>query len=380
MLRTNHKGGLWLTSAAFLLVVGFLYLPVLLVWRANIPESTDGLCLVDSSFISLLGEVGKASRLQEFSNSGPLKAGIVESETLLDDGVLQYTRTQGGATPNLLWLAMAYDNSSWGPNKDLKPRTLEDFLQIVLSQYDMEATSLGLLTSSPDEYAIYKSTLQRYDFPRVTVFMHQGFHDGPTIDRNHRHDANVQTIRRAEMSKLRNYLMLRTLQQERHILWLDADVNRLDDGIVRRMVSHAHEREDVGILTARCSMGGMENYDLNAWRGTRQGPRGWDLSEEEISRGEMELQGQHHVSELIRNTTNNDLVSLDTVGATILYIRASLVWRGLSFPHQYVIGTRWGKDGWDGIESEGLCYRARGLRGGKCMVLGGGWHVEHTIG
>ena len=82
--------------------------------------------------------------------------------------------------------------------------------------------------------------------------------------------------------------------------------------------------------------------------------------------------------ELRISVTDDDLIDLDTVGATILYLRASLIWRGLNFPHQFVVGTRWRKDGWDGIESEGLCYRARGLSGGKCAVLGGDWHVQHT--
>jgi len=87
---------------------------------------------------------------------------------------------------------------------------------------------------------------------------------------------------------------------------------------------------------------------------------------------------QRHVVELMNGTFNDDSIELNAVGATILYMRPSLVWRGLSFPRQYTVGTSWGEDDVDGLESEGLCYRARGLQGGGCAVMGGSWKVKHT--
>ncbi|ETN39754.1 uncharacterized protein HMPREF1541_05980 [Cyphellophora europaea CBS 101466] len=329
--------------------------------------------------------VGPGSDLASRDNNVPVSVHnahgtVYESETTDDFGVIKYTHTRLAASSDLLWLTITYDNTSWGhnPEPDNSIRCVHDLLNIISAQHDVEKTSLGLLTSSMDEYHQYKEAVTEYAFARVTIFMHTGFNDGPTVAREHRHDGDVQTLRRAEISKLRNYLMLQTLREEAHIVWLDADVFRLDDGIVDRILRHVRARDDIGIITARCSLGGMYNYDLNAWRGTREGPRGWDLDQKEIDAGEMDLQGQYHVDKLIKDTSDDDLLALDTVGATLLYLRASLIWRGLNFPHQYVVGTRWMKDGWDGIESEGLCYRARGLKGGKCMVLGGRWHVEHT--
>lgn len=290
----------------------------------------------------------------------------------------RYTRRRLNATSDLLWLSLTHDKESWGRNRLRLTRTIDDFLKIVPAQHDVETVTLGLLTSSMDEYHKYKSATLKLPFAKVEIFFHPGFHDGPTVDRSHRHDDEVQAVRRAEIALLRNYLMLKTLGEEAHILWVDADIFHLDDGITKRMLQHIHDREEVGIITARCSRDGAEDYDRNAWRGTRKGPRGWDLDQKEINNGELKTQGQYHVDKLIVGTTDDDLVDLDTVGATILFLRASLVWRGLSFPHQFVIGTRWRKDGWDGIESEGLCYRARGLSGGKCAVLGGDWHIKHT--
>ena len=303
---------------------------------------------------------------------------MIEEETRDDLNVTRYIRRRKNAASDLLWLSLTYDEDSWGRNRLRWTRTIDDFLKMIPSQHNVETISLGLLTSSIDEYRKYISATSQYPFAKVEIFFHPGYHQGQRVDRDHRHDDEVQTVRRAEIATLRNYLMLKTLREEAHILWVDADIFYFDNGIVERILQHIQDQEEVGIITARCSRDGAEDYDRNAWRGTRKGPRGWDLDQKEINQGELKSQGQFHVDKLIVGTTDDDLIDLDTVGATILYLRASLIWRGLNFPHQFVVGTRWRKDGWDGIESEGLCYRARGLSGGKCAVLGGDWHVQHT--
>ncbi|GAM90478.1 hypothetical protein ANO11243_085220 [Dothideomycetidae sp. 11243] len=300
------------------------------------------------------------------------------NEEELGNDVMRYTRVRDHVLqPDLLWLGLTYDESSWSHLPDGAPRSIKHLHEIIAAQYDVKRVSLGLLTSSAEEYERYIESIEHIDYARVTIFLHPGFHEGPVVDRKRRHEAKFQTERRAEMSKLRNYVMLKTLREEQHIVWLDADVYRVDPGIIDRMIQHTEEKEDFGILTAMCTLWNGRNYDLNAWSGTRQGPRGWDLNKEEEEK-ELKFQGQHHVEELIKNKGGDQLVALDTVGATILYMRASLIEQGLNFPHQYTVGTRWKKDGWDGIESEGLCYRARGLKGGRCGVLAGDWRVAHA--
>ena len=151
--------------------------------------------------------------------------------------------------------------------------------------------------------------------------------------------------------------MLGTLQDEHHIVWLDADVVRLDKGIIQRMITHSDSREDAGIITARCEAPWGPNYDLNAWSGPHQHAQ--------------------YVPKIIENTTDDDLLPLTSFGGTLLYIRASLVRRGINFTPCYVIGTEWGEAGDDGIESEGMCYQARDLKDGGCFVLVGSWHSKH---
>lgn len=278
----------------------------------------------------------------------------------------------------MVWFMVTKDKNSWGTNHPDPPRRFSDFVQQVRNtSLPLDKLTLAILTSSSDEYKEYKRQTKDLGVARRVFYLHPGY-NLQGVTRENRHDNEVQKARRGEIAKLRNYLLLKTLQEEKHTIWTDADVMELSPNIIQTMIKHAEERDDVGMVTARCEMGGMSNYDLNAWSGTRPGPQGWELKDEKLNEAEQKALGQHHVEELIQGTGDDDLVELKTIGGTILYMRADLVWQGLSFPHQYVIGTRWISDGWDGIETEGLCYRARGLQGGKCWALGGSHHVKHV--
>lgn len=45
----------------------------------------------------------------------------------------------------------------------------------------------------------------------------------------------------------------------------------------------------------------------------------------------------------------------------MLYVRADVHRQGVMFPAHYVISSEWGREGYDGIETEGLCYSAHFL-------------------
>ncbi|RLN96327.1 hypothetical protein BBJ28_00006757 [Nothophytophthora sp. Chile5] len=59
---------------------------------------------------------------------------------------------------------------------------------------------------------------------------------------------------------------------------------------------------------------------------------------------------------------------LDSVGGSVLYVRADVHRQGVLFPPHYVIGSEWEAEGYDGIETEGLCYIAHFL-GFKCWGM-----------
>ena len=309
---------------------------------------------------------------------------VKEWEDVLFDGVRRFVRTSNHAQPELIFLVLTKDKSSWGQESRKPARTFYDFLDLINSTaIDLNTVSLGLMTSSEEEYDLYKEATAGTVLPRVTILFRRSDDDHDpnwwtSVPRGGRHAHAIQIRRRMHVATLRNELMSRTLHDERHLVWIDSDIQYFSPGIVQTMLNHSATVEDAGIMTARCQMGWNTNYDANSWAGARYKNPATGLIADDESLGETERVPQKHITELISGTTSGDIVHLDSVGGVILYIRASLVHQGLSFPPYNVIGTNWGKDGWDGLETEGVCYVARYLRGGGCYVLGGDNSVEHT--
>ena len=309
---------------------------------------------------------------------------VKEWEDVLFDGVRRFVRTSNHAQPELIFLVLTKDKSSWGQESRRPARTFYDFLDLINSTaIDLNTVSLGLMTSSEEEYDLYKKATAGTVLPRVTILFRRSDDDHDpnwwtSVPRGGRHAHAIQIRRRMHVATLRNELMSRTLHDERHLVWVDSDIQYLSPGIVQTMLNHSATVEDAGIMTARCQMGWNTNYDANSWAGARYKNPATGLVADDESLGETERVPQKHITELISGTSSADIVHLDSVGGVILYIRASLLHQGLSFPPYNVIGTSWGKDGWDGLETEGVCYVARYLRGGGCYVLGGDNSVEHT--
>ena len=327
--------------------------------------------------VQVLGQPGAEKSFEplETPRQEIVPAAIQEQEHSLE-GVRHYTRRNHNVDPGILFLVLTKDAHSWGYNEGQPRRKFENFLSLLASTgLDLEDVSLGLLTSSKEQYHHFGNATQNTRLASTSIFLHPGYADEET-NREDRHDLSVQTRRRAEIAKLRNYLMLRCLRGEAHIIWLDADVYDFSNPqIVSTMLEHATD-PDVGMITTRCEVGDVTDYDKNAWFGTASRP--------ELARApkgacvDTAPEKTRLVGDLIKGTSSDDLIRLDAVGASLLYMRASLVHQGLSFPHSPVVGTTWMSAGWDGIESEGLCYRARGMKGGTCWVLGGDWFVKHT--
>jgi len=299
-------------------------------------------------------------------------------EDHLDGGILRAKRTCSDE-PSILILTLTRDALSWGQNDGESRRSVYDHLQMIRDTgLDLRDVSLGLLTNDEQEYHLFKEATLDVPFASTTIYLHPGYSNTST-DRENRHGNEIQHARRSEVARLRNYLMLEVLKDESHIVWFDADVYRLSPGLIQAMIAHA-SRPDVGAITTRCTKHGMGDYDLNAWSGRRKVPTAEQLAALDAG-GDYYVpsddEGMKHVGDLVKNASNEDLVPLDSVGATSLYIRADLVRQGIAFPSVFAVGATWQREGWDGIESEGICFLARPL-GKGCFVMGGDWEVQHT--
>ncbi|KAF3937539.1 hypothetical protein ABW19_dt0200640 [Dactylella cylindrospora] len=331
-----------------------------------------------------------------------------------------------------LLLTLTNDFASWGRMTDspIAPFqqvwTFSDYIGRIAAQ-SLPPASLhfGLLTSSIDAYENYTTTLASIHNPpwsyAEVIYLKQLPTDLETnsehLTREDRHilDDEKQWSRRRLLARLRNFLATHMLRPDhKHIIWLDADVYHLPNDLFDRFIelgnldpstdltelvkaglrevntTITHEDGDeetvtaletpppIGLITLRCEKRSRHDFDRNAWTGFGKRPPSSALAK---MRAGKKYPGEERwakaISQLIVDTTDDDLVKLDSVGGTALYIKAGLVREGLEFPQYLVEGTEWGKDGRDGVETEGLCYVAERM-GWGCYGLGGRWVTKHA--
>lgn len=180
-------------------------------------------------------------------------------------------------------------------------------------------------------------------FGRVGIWKRDyGFHIPPGVPR---WTPAYQLQRRAVLARSRNQLLMRALTDEDWVLWLDVDVVSYPRDLLRRLLSY--ERD---ILHPNCVLEpGGRSFDLNAW--CNKGAAGL---------GDLRGTGRP--------------VRLDSVGGTVLLVKADLHRDGLIFPpfrygvtspHIRDVHPVWGKGE---IETEGFGIMARDM-GHQCWGL-----------
>ncbi|TMW66843.1 hypothetical protein Poli38472_011959 [Pythium oligandrum] len=251
------------------------------------------------------------------------------------------------------------DAKSWGNG-----RTNDDYFNLLATfKYPSKKTSVTMLTSNRTEFnkvqRIMKEKIPEY--AQLSLLLRNDFNVGSVVTRENRHNDGIQHVRRRMISRYRNFALMSTLESwHQHVVWLDADVHTIPNGLVSKMVKANRD-----ILEPVCLQGGRE-YDMNAWVGTRTHPKstqernGFVPNELDVDR-----------ISFFSNTTH-DYIALDSVGGTMLYVRADIHRQGVLFPHHYIIGSEWDMEGYDGIETEGLCYSAHFL-GFRC------WGMPHEV-
>ncbi|KAK0917457.1 hypothetical protein LTR02_000322 [Friedmanniomyces endolithicus] len=350
------------TSASVLLIW--------LLWYTLEPRKTAYSCRMFKSCIGL-------GRSNSYGLSLPQQSQSDESLVTLRDGTLRYQRVTTNADPSLLILVLNKDSKSWSSDFRSTSRSFNDFLDLLASTgLDFSTVSLGVWTASAEQFRTMQMAVDRLPFAKAVIYHQEDTSQGAVYE--NRHNPQVQLSRRSGLVKLRNRLMLSALQDETHVLWLDADVVELSPGIVPTMLEQSASTANAGIITAMCHQNEMNNYDKNAWRLDLPELLGPVPDAEREAAVAKLVATRVFVPELVQGTNNSAIVPLDSVGGTVLLIRANLVRQGLTFPHYNIIGTTWGHTGWIGVETEGLCYAARELEGGGCYVLGGSHHARHT--
>ncbi|KAG0010160.1 hypothetical protein BGZ81_002953 [Podila clonocystis] len=264
---------------------------------------------------------------------------------------------------SVLVLTLVRDHQSWSGT-----RTVADFLKVVESfEFPHANINIGILVSNKEEFESIKEEirhreLQPSTFPKIQVL----FRDlDAGISREDRKNYDLQAPRRRLLARLRNFLLFSTLREEDSVLWIDADMTAFEPNLLDRMIDSGKD-----IITTKTEFGrGGCDYDLNAWVGDPTRPKEEDIKK--VVEGGTFYPPEHTNIKNIHHL-DGEFAELDSVGGTVLFVRGEVHREGVAFATNSLIGTGWKHEGYDGIESEGLCFTARFL-GYKC------WAMPHTI-
>ena len=199
-----------------------------------------------------------------------------------------------------------------------------------------DGTHEALVARLPELEARFRRvTLKKRDF---------GFQIPPGLPR---WAPDYQLARRAILAKSRNDLLITALADEDWVLWVDVDVTEYPGDILERLLLTGKD-----VVTPHCvTTRGGPTFDLNAWTGG----------------------GRLHMDDL---RGGHDLVPLESVGGTMLLVRADAHRDGLVFP-PFLYGRRSALardpspiagEGVGEVETEGLALMARDM-GYECWGL-----------
>jgi peptide chain release factor subunit 1 len=213
--------------------------------------------------------------------------------------------------------------------------------------YPHERISLALLESDSTDRTYERlqdlAAQNAERFESVAIFKRDfGFNIPAHLTR---WETSFQLARRNVLARARNQLLFRALGDQDWVLWLDVDVIDYPHDLIETLLAH-----DLDILHPDCvQVPGGPSFDHNAWKDD----------------GKLLMQD-------LRGTGGP--VRIDSVGGTVLLVRADIHRDGLIFPpYRYGVESAairschplWGKGE---IETEGLAAMARDM-GLQCWGL-----------
>lgn len=191
-------------------------------------------------------------------------------------------------------------------------------------QYPHDKLTIGFLEgdSTDGSYEILSSAL-----PQLAVDFHAAYlfkEDLGYQSSLPRWAPSEQRQRRAAIAKSRNSLLMRTLDEQDWVLWIDADIESFPADVLEHMLATGKE-----IVVPHCILPGGRTFDLNTFK-LEPGAASWDWSPHLID-GILQPPlgwGRDYLSDF----PDEELVALDSVGGTMLLVRADVHRHGAIFP------------------------------------------------
>ena len=229
------------------------------------------------------------------------------------------------------------------------PQYLDNLFDL---SYPQNKLSIGFLESDSTDGSF--EWLQQHIFGLKKEFKNaylfkQDFQFPPNLPR---WDASIQYKRRSILAKSRNRLLQKALTDEDWVLWLDADVIKYPDDVIQQLL---HPGKD--IIVPHCVVGEEKrSFDLNTFK-FQSGENNRDWTPYLIDGIIQPPRGEGRL--YLENMRHESITKVDSVGGTMLLIKADLHRDGLLFPpfsyKQYV-------------ETEGLAMMAKDM-GYSCWAL-----------
>ncbi|GMM33514.1 hypothetical protein DASC09_008390 [Saccharomycopsis crataegensis] len=303
---------------------------------------------------------------------------------------------------------------------------LEHIKQLLVEYY--EASSIIQFFRDVEEYRDGDESDDEFGgkFAKV-VLVHAPFIENSfKINRDYRHEEAIQIKRRSVIAKVRNFLINTVLSDEKYSLFVDSDIISMPGNLLNYFIKSGKD-----IVVPRIQKGkDCYDYDQNSWVGEREAPTPEELKKlnenkqiklqklkdevlqsnndyETLQEIETELDTERQRSSssdssskittfieqqqgfvyVPRRTDNSNLLldlsrkleinsekafhyfyPIDSVGGAILFVKTMIFRQGILFPPLYIVGTSWERiEGYDGIETEGLCYQAK-IFGYQCWA------------
>lgn len=280
---------------------------------------------------------------------------------------------------SILLLSIVASGKSYG-----KGHTYVEFLKKYefLTSNSNYRYNLGILISDDQEFTkinqfLTENTLK--NFEKITLIQAKFIDESNALDRENRHDNNVQRFRRRLIARIRNFCLFNCLTTEQYTVFIDSDIIEFKQPNMIDLFIDTNY--DIIVPRIQHALGDVD-YDRNSWKGERTKPDDEELKKmdkndwDNVQYVPQDVSGKiyHFYSfmgseDKINHPELTYAFPLDSVGGAILFAKSIIYKQGVNFPTSYIVGTTWDRDeGYDGIETEGICYLAKPL-GYKCWGM-----------
>lgn len=241
------------------------------------------------------------------------------------------------------------------PMKQVKDHISRYFTLLHSLSYPKNSISLGFLVSdSPDgsfecvrdHFAERKLVIMNHtERYRDVTLVHQNFNYNPGNNWLDTHAMRYQIQRRRVLAKSRNYLLFSAIRPHHDwVLWIDSDISEYSPSLIEDLLEFTGPDKHIIVPNSfwRDENGEEHPYDRNSWRETEESTNFLKETQEVVVFEGYPAYSTGRISLGNLRGSDESIVKLDSVGGTVLLVRARLHREGLIFmpvPFQKAIET-----------------------------------------